>query len=125
MLRRYLVILAAAVSSLVLVASAAASCVPMTAAQQRARADVIFDGIALDGPTLSGLERFRVIRYRKGTGPRIVRLRTGRKRYPDGGGVVTSVSIDARRGEMWRIFARRLRHGVFETTVCDGSRRLR
>jgi hypothetical protein len=125
MLRRYLVILAAAVSSLVLVASAAASCVPMTAAQQRARADVIFDGIALDGPTLSGLERFRVIRYRKGTGPRIVRLRTGRKRDPDGGGVVTSVSIDARRGEMWRIFARRLRHGVFETTVCDGSRRLR
>jgi hypothetical protein len=97
----------------------------MTAAQQRARAAVIFDGVALDGPTFSGIERFRVVRYRKGTGPRIVRLSTGRKRYPGGGRVVTSVSIDARRGELWRIYGRRLRRGVFETNVCDGSRRLR
>jgi hypothetical protein len=97
----------------------------MTAAQQRARADIIFDGVALDGPTATGIARFRVIRYRKGRGPRIVRLRTGRRLYPGGGGVVTSVSIDAARGETWRIYARRLRRGVFQTTVCDGSRRLR
>jgi hypothetical protein len=97
----------------------------MTAAQQRARANIIFDGVALDGPTTTGIERFRVIRYRKGRGSRIVRIRTGRKRLPDGGMVVTSVSIDAERGEKWRIYARRLRPGVFQTTVCDGSRRLR
>jgi hypothetical protein len=90
-------------------------------AGRAARADVIFDGVALDGPTFSGFERFRVIRYQKGTGPRLVRLITGRKRHRDGGGVVTSVSIDARRCEMWSIYARRLRPGVFETTVCDGS----
>jgi hypothetical protein len=113
------------VASLVLAPSAEASCVPMTAAQQRARAHVVFDGVALDGPTATGIERFRVIRYLKGRGPRIVRLSTGRKRYAGGGGVTTSVSIDARRGETWRIYARRLRPGIFQTTVCDGSRRLR
>ena len=110
--------------TLVLAQPAAASCVPMTAAQQRARAQIIFNGVALDGPTATGIERFRVIRYLKGKGPRIVRVSTGRKRYPGGGGVTTSVSIDARRGETWRIYARRLRPGIFQTTVCDGSRRL-
>jgi hypothetical protein len=112
-------------ASLVLTPSATASCVPMTAAQQRARAHIIFNGVALDGPTATGIERFRVIRYLKGKAPRIVRVSTGRKRYAGGGGVVTSVSIDARRGETWRIYARRLRPGIFQTTVCDGSRRLR
>jgi len=97
----------------------------MTAAQQRARAHIIFNGVALDGPTATGIERFRVIRYLKGRGPKIVRLSTGRKRYPGGGGVTTSVSIDARRGQTWRIYARPLRPGIFQTTVCDGSRRLR
>ena len=112
-------------TSLVLAPSAAASCVPMTAAQQRARAQIIFNGVALDGPTATGIERFRVIRYLKGKGPKIVRLTTGRKRYTGGGGVTTSVSIDAKRGQTWRIYARRLRPGIFQTTVCDGSRRLR
>jgi hypothetical protein len=121
---RRIVILSSLFAGLVLAASAAASCVPVTAAQQRARADIIFDGVALDGPTTTGIERFRVTRYRKGTGPKIVRVRTGRKLYPDGSGMTTSVSIDAAQGETWRIFARRLRRGVFETNVCDGSRRL-
>jgi len=112
-------------TSLVVAPSAAASCVPMAAAQQRARAQIIFNGVALDGPTATGIERFRVIRYLKGKGPKIVRLSTGRKRYPGGGGVTTSVSIDATRGQTWRIYARPLRPGIFQTTVCDGSRRLR
>jgi hypothetical protein len=124
MLLRRVTSLGVVLVSLVLAQAAAASCVPMTAAQQRARAYIIFNGVALDGPTATGIERFRVTRYLKGKGPRIVRLSTGRKRYPGGGGVVTSVSIDARRGETWRIYARRLRPGIFQTTVCDGSRRL-
>ncbi len=119
------VIFSVLVASLVLAPSAAASCVVMTAAQQRARAQIIFNGVALDGPTATGIERFRVIRYLKGKGPKIVRLSTGRKRYTGGGGVTTSVSIDAKRGQTWRIYARRLRPGIFQTTVCDGSRRLR
>ena len=125
LLQPRVLILSVALASLVLAPSAAASCVPMTAAQQRARAHIIFNGVALDGPTATGIERFRVIRYLKGRGPKIVRLSTGRKRYPGGGGVTTSVSIDARRGQTWRIYARPLRPGIFQTTVCDGSRRLR
>jgi hypothetical protein len=125
MLNRHWVIVGSCFASLVLAASAAGSCVPMTAAQQRARAHVIFDGIALDGPTATGIERFRVTRYRKGAGPPIVRVSTGRKRYPDGSGLVTSVSITAARGQTWRIYARGLKPGVFVTNVCDGSRRLR
>ena len=120
-----MILLAVALVGLAIAAAAAASCVPMTAAQQRARANIIFDGVALDGPTASGIERFRVVRYAKGTGTRIVRLRTGRKRFSNGTGMTTSVSIDAARGEKWRIFARRVRPGLFETNVCDGSRRLR
>ncbi len=125
LLQPRVLILSVALASLVLAPSAAASCVPMTAAQQRARAHIIFNGVALDGPTATGIERFRVIRYLRGRGPKIVRLSTGRKRYPGGGGVTTSVSIDARRGQTWRIYARPLRPGIFQTTVCDGSRRLR
>ena len=125
MLKPSVVVIAAFAATLFVAASAAASCIRMSPAQQRARADVIFDGAALDGPTATGVERFSVLRYRKGSGPRIIRLRTGRKRYPDGSGVVTSVSIDAARGQTWRIYARRVRPGLFETNVCDGSRRLR
>ena len=105
LLQPRLLIFSVVLASLVLAPSAAASCVPMTSAQQRARAQIIFNGIALDGPTATGIERFRVIRYLKGKGPKIVRLSTGRKRSPGGGGVTTSVSIDARRGQTWRIYA--------------------
>jgi hypothetical protein len=120
-----MILFAVAVVGLAIAATASASCIPMTAAQQRARANIIFDGVALDGATASGIERFRVLRYQKGTGPRIVRLRTGRKLFSNGSGTTTSVSIDAARGEKWRLFARRVRPGLFETNVCDGSHRLR
>ena len=97
----------------------------MSPAEQRARADIIFDAVALDGPTATGVERFRVLRYRKGAGAQIVRVRTGRKRFATGGGMTTSVSITAARGQTWRIFARRVRRGLFDTNVCDGSQRIR
>ena len=124
-MRRIAMSLAAAAAALVLAAAAAASCIRMSGAEQRARADIIFDAVALDGPTASGVERFRVVRYRKGTGARTIRVRTGRKHFADGSGMTTSVSITAARGETWRIFARRVRRGLFETNMCDGSRRIR
>jgi hypothetical protein len=104
--------------------SANASCVPTTAAEQRARADVIFDGVALEGPTARGVQRFRVTRYRKGRGPRVVRVNTGYVRRADGTGTITSVSIVVRRGQRWRIFGRGSARKVLQTNVCDGSRRL-
>ncbi len=106
-----------------LTASASASCAPASPAEQRARARVIFDGVALEGPTATGIQRFRVTRYLKGRGPRIVRVRTGYVRRPDGSGSITSVSIMVKRGERWRIFATGNARTVLTTSVCAGSRR--
>ena len=125
MTRRIAFSLAAMVTgALVLAAAARASCAPMTAAEQRARADVIFDGRALDGPTATGVQRFRVARYLKGQGPEIVRVDTGTIRRADGSGSTSSVSPLVKRGERWRIFARGSARKILRTTLCDGSRRL-
>ena len=116
-------VVAALLAALALTATAYASCIAMTPAQQRARAQVIFDGRALDGPTATGIQRFRVARYLKGHGLQIVRVSTGNIRRPDGSGSVTSVSIIVRRGERWRIFAQGTPSKVLRTSVCDGSRK--
>ena len=117
------VCVAATLVALMSAAVASGSCMPMTAAQQRARADVIFDGVALSGPTASGIQRFRVTAYVKGRGPDIVRVSTGNVRRADGTGSVTSVSILVRRGERWRIFGQGSAAKVLRTSVCDGSRK--
>ena len=114
---------AAAVAGLMLAAVAEASCIAMSPAERRARADVIFDGVALEGPTATGVQRFRVARYLKGRGPKVVRVRTGNIRRADGSGSVTSVSVVAARGQRWRIFARGSARKVLRTSICDGSRR--
>lgn len=103
---------------------AEASCVPLTAAQKRAAADAIFDGVALEGPTASGVQRFRVSRYLKGSGPRIVRVDTGFKRRADGTGSITSISLYVRRGERWRIFADGSTSKILTSNQCAGSRKL-
>ena len=117
--------LAGSLAGLGLLASTAqASCVPLTKAEQRARADVIFDGVALAGPTSTGIQRFRVSRYLKASGPRVVRVNTANIRRPDGSGSTTSVSLLVRRGERWRIYGQGSPRRVVRSTVCDGSRRL-
>jgi len=115
---------AALIAGTVLAPTAQASCVPTTAAQQRARADVIFDGVALEGPTATGVQRFRVSRYLKGNGPRVARVNTGHVRRADGTGTITSVSLDVSRGERWRIFARDSPRKILRSSACDGSRNL-
>ena len=116
---------AACVAAVTLASAAAASCVPSTPAQQRARATVIFDGVALEsGPTSTGVQRFRVTRYLKGSGPRIVRVNTGHVRRADGIVTVTSVSLLVKRNERWRIFARGSAEKVLQSNVCAGSRKL-
>jgi hypothetical protein len=107
MTRRLLLsVTAAAVVGSLLVSAAQASCIPRSAAYQRAHADVIFDGVALEGPTETGVQRFRVTRYYKSKGPRLVRVQTGTIERPNGTGTTTSVSLYVKRGERWRIFAR-------------------
>jgi hypothetical protein len=116
--------LAIAIAALVGTSAAEASCIAQTPAQQRARADVVFDGVALDGPTATGIQRFRVSRYRKGRGPAVVRVQTGNRVFADGSGSVTSVSIVVHKGQRWRIFGRGSAKRVLQTNICDGSRRL-
>lgn len=123
-MNRLLVSVAAVLVAAALAPAAFASCLPVTAAEQRAGARVIFDGIVLDGPTPTGIQRFRVSRYLKGAGPRVVRVSTGNVRRADGSGSITSVSIFAKRGERWRIFAQGSAARVLRTSVCAGSRKL-
>ena len=122
-MRRAIAVSAAAIAVLVGAATANASCIFQTPAEQRARADVIFDGVALDRPTATGVQRFKVTRYLKGRGPTIVRVQTGHRVFADGSGSTTSVSIVVRKGERWRIFARGSARKILQTSVCDGSRR--
>jgi hypothetical protein len=122
--RHLFLILASLAGSAVLATAAQASCVPMTAAQQRARADVIFNAVALEGPTATGIQRFRVTRYFKGSGPRVVRVNTTNIRRPDGSGSTTSVSLLVRKGEKWRIYGQGSGRRTIRINVCDGSRRL-
>lgn len=114
---------AVAAAGAILATAARASCIPMSPVEQRARADVIFDGVAVQGPTATGVQRFRVTRYLKGSGPRVVRVQTGYVRRADGSGSVTSVSVVAAKGQRWRIFARGSARKVLRTSICDGSRR--
>ena len=124
MTNRFLIAGASVLALLVLVASAQASCLFQTPAQQRAAADVIFDGIALDKPTATGVQRFRVTRYRKNRGPAIVRVQTGHRVFANGTVSTTSVSIVVKKGRRWRIFAQGSPRRVLQTNICTGSRRL-
>jgi len=117
-------LLIAAVVAAAFPAVASASCIRMTAAEQRGRADVIFEGIALDNPTSTGVQRFRVTRYLKGKGTKVLRVATGETLDAGGGGTVTSVSLHVVRGQKWRIFGRGSSARLLRTSVCDGSKRL-
>lgn len=117
-------VLILAVAALAVPPLAEASCILITPAQQHARATVIFEGVALQSPTSTGVQHFRVSRYLKGSGPSVVRVATGETVHAGGGGVVTSVSIHVVRGEKWRIFSRDPAQRVLRTSTCDGSKRL-
>ena len=87
-------------------------------------ASIIFVGIAIEGPTGTGVQRFRVTRYTKGRGLQIVRVDTGYIRHPDGSGTLTSVSLLVKRAERWRIFALgAATRGVLQSNLCAGSHR--
>src|SRR5437867_3289554 len=115
-----------AVLALGLPAAASASCIgPLTGKQLEARADVIFVGVALDGPTETGIQRFQVDRYLKGAGPETAAVATGVVARPDGTGSTTSVSVDVKAGERWQVYAtKRPESDVLETSECAGSGKL-
>ena len=86
---------------------------------------MIFVGVALEGPTSTGIQRFRVERYLKGAGPETAHVSTGVEARSDGTGMTTSVSVNVSEGERWQIYARtRPGSDVLETNLCDGSGKL-
>ena len=124
---RRLVLVSVVVAALAAPASASAQCLASSEQQQFDRAELVFVGIAMRGPNAKGGRllspaRFWVVRYLKGTGPKVVRVETGLRRV---GRVLRGVStgIDPRAGEPWKIVGTRSRSGVVRTSRCTGSRR--
>ena len=87
---------------------ARASCAALSDAEQRGLADVVFEGVALDGKTETGTlvspARFRVDRYLKGAGPEVVQVTTA---YEPSGpfgllgtSLASTVGITSRPGEL-------------------------
>src|SRR5262245_39587525 len=82
---RHLTALGAAAALLGLAAAdARAACVAMSGSDLWRLAPVIVDARALEGPTPTGVQRFRVVRYLKGSGPAVIRVATGVAHNPDG-----------------------------------------
>jgi hypothetical protein len=105
----------------VLALAAVAACALESPSERWERAAIIVDARALEGPTATGVQRFRVIRYLKGGGPAVIRVATGVTRNPDGSGAASGEGLFVTRGQRWRIFASASSRGVIRTSVCDGS----
>jgi hypothetical protein len=119
---RNLTVLGAAAALLALAAAdARAACVAESASEHWRLAAIIVDARALEGPTGTGVQRFRVLRYLKGGGPAVIRVATGVARNRDGSGWTSSEGLFVRRGERWRIFSNSSARGIVRTSVCDGS----
>jgi hypothetical protein len=119
-------VLTGAFLALALPATSSASCIgPLTGKQLEARADVIFVGVALEGPTETGIQRFRVDRYLKGAGPETAGVATGVVARADGSGSRVSTAVDVSAGERWQVYAtKRSGSDVLETGDCAGSGKL-
>jgi hypothetical protein len=109
-------------------ARAAGSCAAMSASAHLASARAVFIGTAQDGPAaeagsagevLLSPARFRVTRYLKGSGPRVVTVQTALTTR--GGSMVANEDgIQPRAGQRWRIYTTSL-HMPYQTSICDGS----
>ena len=121
-----------ATAALAIVASApqaSALCIAQTEGDAVHRAEVIFEGEVMAGPTVEhrtrqvsdGFARFQVLRYRKGHGPDEAQVSTGVRSQP--GGMVSSFSdgITPALGERWIIYGDRQEDGTIFTSICSGS----
>lgn len=121
-----------AAAALAIVASApqaSALCIAQTERDAVHRAEVIFEGEVMAGPTVEhgtrqvpdGFARFRVLRYRKGNGPQEVRVSTAFHIEPGGGVRSISDGITPAAGERWIIYGDRKKDGTVFTSICSGS----
>jgi hypothetical protein len=91
-------------------------------------AEIITDAVALPGPAgpgghLLSPARFRVERYDKGAGPRVIEALTGGRFAGDGVYAWLSDSLHVRAGERWRLIGARDERGCF-VSDCAASQRL-
>lgn len=92
-------------------------------------AEVVFKGRVLAGPTLEfhgrpvadGFARMRVLQYRKGDGPEVVRVATATKSQPGGLVSNTSDGINPAPDEEWMIYGQVEPDGTVSTSGCSGS----
>jgi hypothetical protein len=103
--------------------TASACCIWTPEADRIAGADVIFEGVALEGATETGIQRFRVTRYLKGAGPEIINVNTYHRSNGSFIFATTSVSIHADAGSEWRIFGYGSPDAALQANSCT-SRRL-
>ena len=103
-------------------ATAAASCLQTTVAQNAALADVVVYGTVTETrqtfAPAGGVIRFRGDRFLKGTLPGEVEVYLG----PSRGGAITSVDYEAvQRGQAHTLYLRAASSGAWETNACSGS----
>jgi hypothetical protein len=110
------------VASAVAPPTASACCALSSEADLIAGADVIFEGVALEGATETGIQRFRVTRYLKSTGPEIVNVNTGHRSNGTFIFATSTVSIHAEAGSEWRIFGYGSPDVVVQANSCTSKR---
>jgi hypothetical protein len=103
-------------------ATAAASCLQTTVAQNAALADVVVYGTVTETrqtfAPAGGVIRFLGDRFLKGTLPGEVEVYLG----PSRGGAITSVDYEAvQRGQAHTLYLRSAGDGAWETNACSGS----
>lgn len=108
--------------------ASAGSCTGGTASAYLARARVVFIGTALPGPVLdagsagavlASPARFAVVRYLKGSGPRVVTVTTALSGRGDAV-IADEDGIEPRAGQRWTIYTTSLRM-PYATSICGGS----
>jgi hypothetical protein len=124
-------------SALVLLALGA---VPATAicagnlTEERARraAEVVFKGRVVAGRTLEiggrqvadGIANMRILEYRKGDGPDVLRVATASRSQPGGLVLTNSVGINPAPDEEWVIYGQVEPDGTVSTSACSGSHQI-
>jgi hypothetical protein len=94
-----------------------------------AASEVVFKGRVLAGPTLEiggrqvadGLANMRVLEYRKGDGPEIVRVATGSSSQPGGLVLTHAEGINPALDEEWVIYGQFESDGTVFASPCRGS----
>jgi len=129
-MRRPLCLLSAVVLLWLSAVPANAICVGgLTEARAVRMAEVVFEGRVLAGPTVEvrggqvadGFAHMRVLDYRKGDGPEVVRVATATRSQPDGSLLTVGEGIMPGPDEEWMIYGQVEPDGTVSTSVCSGS----